>query len=100
MSDQLAQEERLRLLVQNAADVREAQRIRQGPPGSGEALPMAGGGSRDVLSYRYRFLPEPKCEYMSPGAQTILGIAPEAFYADPDLWRTLVHPDDLESLEA
>ena len=86
-------------IVVNARDVSERKRIEQELRASDERFRMLVEGSRDILSYRYRFLPEPKCEYMSPGAQTILGIAPEAFYAEPDLWRTLVHPDDLGSLE-
>ena len=30
----------------------------------------------------------------------MLGFAPEAFYAEPDLWYQRVHPDDLERVRA
>jgi diguanylate cyclase (GGDEF)-like protein/PAS domain S-box-containing protein len=38
-----------------------------------------------------------RLQYMSPQIETILGYAPEAFVADPELWPRLIHPDDLES---
>ena len=38
--------------------------------------------------------------YISPQTETILGYAPEAWYADPGLWRSIVHPEDRERLDA
>jgi PAS domain S-box-containing protein len=32
--------------------------------------------------------------YMSPQVEAILGYAPSEWYADPELWSTVVHPDD------
>ena len=32
--------------------------------------------------------------YMSPQIQAILGYPPEEFIADPELWPSLIHPDD------
>jgi PAS domain S-box-containing protein len=46
------------------------------------------------LIYRYRLLPEPGFEYVSPAATAITGYTPEDHYADPDLGRRLVHPED------
>jgi PAS domain S-box-containing protein len=37
--------------------------------------------------------------YISPQTETILGYRPEEWYADPDLWRSIVHPEDRERLE-
>jgi PAS domain S-box-containing protein len=51
------------------------------------------------LIYRYRLLPEPRFEYVSPAAAAITGYSPEDHYADPDLGRKLVHPDDRVLLE-
>jgi PAS domain S-box-containing protein len=34
--------------------------------------------------------------YISPQVETILGYSPEEWKADPDLWGSLIHPDDLE----
>ncbi|MDP9184557.1 MAG: PAS domain-containing protein, partial [Actinomycetota bacterium] len=34
--------------------------------------------------------------YISPQTEAILGYTPEEWYADPDLWQRLAHPDDRE----
>jgi PAS domain S-box-containing protein len=34
--------------------------------------------------------------YISPQTEPILGYTPDEWYADPDLWRKIVHPDDRE----
>ena len=47
----------------------------------------------DVIS-RYRVLPTPVFEYVSPSVETVLGYAPGVFYDDPGLMSRLVHPDD------
>jgi len=36
--------------------------------------------------------------YMSPQSEAILGYSPREWYADPDLWSKVVHPEDRESL--
>jgi PAS domain S-box-containing protein len=46
------------------------------------------------MIYRYRLLPTPSFEYVSPAATAITGYTPEDFYADPDLGYKLVHPED------
>jgi PAS domain S-box-containing protein len=39
--------------------------------------------------------------YISPQVETILGYSPEAWRNDPQLWGSLIHPDDVErSMEA
>ena len=47
----------------------------------------------DVIS-RYRVLPTPGFEYVSPSVEAVLGHSPAEFYADPGLMEHLVHPDD------
>ena len=37
--------------------------------------------------------------YISPQTEAILGYTPDEWYADADLWRSIVHPDDRERLE-
>jgi len=49
--------------------------------------------SQDIV-YRYRLEPDPVLEYVSPAATRLTGYTPEEFYADPDLWTRLAHPDD------
>ncbi len=51
------------------------------------------------LIYRYRILPEPMFEFVSPSATVITGYTPEEHYADPMLGFKLVHPDDREKLQ-
>jgi PAS domain S-box-containing protein len=54
------------------------------------------------MIYRYRLLPTPGFEYVSPAATAITGYTPGDFYADPDLGYKLVHPEDhglIESLK-
>ena len=49
--------------------------------------------AEDIV-YRYRLLPEPGFDYVSPAATAITGYTPEEHYANPDLGFELVHPDD------
>lgn len=37
---------------------------------------------------------------ISEQTTTILGYTPEEWYADPDLWRKIVHPEDVDRLDA
>jgi len=52
------------------------------------------------MIYRYRLLPTPGFEYVSPAAAVITGYTPEDFYADPDLGYKLVHPEDRGLIES
>ena len=36
----------------------------------------------------------PRCLYVSPNIESILGYPPEQVLADPELWRRAIHPDD------
>lgn len=38
--------------------------------------------------------------FVSPQIETVLGYPPDRFIEDPDLWFTLMHPDDLARLKA
>jgi PAS domain S-box-containing protein len=55
--------------------------------------------AQDVI-YRYRVVPELRCEYISPAATHILGYTPEDYYTDPELNFKSVHPEDRHLLEA
>ena len=37
--------------------------------------------------------------YVSPQIETILGVTPNEYLADPNMWMTLTHPDDLQQAE-
>jgi len=49
--------------------------------------------AQDVI-YLYRLVPAPGFEFVSPSVTEITGYTPEEHYADPDLGRKIVHPDD------
>jgi PAS domain S-box-containing protein len=51
------------------------------------------------IVYRYRLLPEPGFDYVSPSVTEITGFTPEEHYADPLLGAKIVHPDDLAVLQ-
>jgi PAS domain S-box-containing protein/putative nucleotidyltransferase with HDIG domain len=53
----------------------------------------------DII-YRYALSPTPRYTYISPIVTSILGYTPEEHYADPNLPRMYVHPDDRQLLEA
>ncbi len=55
--------------------------------------------AQDIV-YRYRLVPAPGFEYVSPAATTIIGYTPEEHYADPYLGVKIIHPDDRSLLEA
>ncbi len=59
-------EERFRLLAENASDI----------------------------IYKYRLFPEPGFEYVSPSCFAVTGYTPEEHYADPLLAVKIIHPDD------
>ncbi len=39
-------------------------------------------------------------EYVNPQIEQILGVSPEAYRADPDMWLRMVHPQDRDRVEA
>ncbi len=52
----------------------------------------------DVI-FRYRFIPTPGYEYISPAVTAITGYTPQEYYADPDLDFNIIHPDDRQTLQ-
>ncbi|NJP07794.1 MAG: response regulator [Chloroflexaceae bacterium] len=55
--------------------------------------------AQDII-YRYRLLPDKGFDYVSPSVQQITGYSPEAYYADPDIHKKIVHPDQHMLFEA
>jgi PAS domain S-box-containing protein/putative nucleotidyltransferase with HDIG domain len=60
---------------------------------------MLAENAPDII-FRYRLKPTPGFEYISPAVTRISGYTPEEHYADPDLIRKIVHPEDQPALEA
>src|SRR5579872_3144418 len=49
--------------------------------------------------YRYELRPAPGFTFVNTRASTITGYSIDEFYRDPDLWKKIVHPDDLPLIE-
>ncbi|RRR70899.1 MAG: PAS domain S-box protein [Candidatus Viridilinea halotolerans] len=67
--------------------------MRPGDPPDAEHLRLLIENAADLI-YRYRLEPEPGFTYVSPAASAMTGHSPEEFYADPELFVRLVHPND------
>ncbi|HEY4721891.1 MAG TPA: PAS domain-containing protein, partial [Anaerolineae bacterium] len=53
--------------------------------------------AQDII-YRYNFTPQRHMAYINPVVSGILGYSPDEFYADPDLFFNLIHPNDRPAL--
>jgi PAS domain S-box-containing protein len=54
--------------------------------------------ARDVV-FRYELAPQPRFTYINSAVSAISGYSPEEHYADPDLIRRIIHPDDRVRLD-
>jgi len=63
----------------------------------GDFYRLLADNARDLL-FSIRVLPDVYYEYVSPSSTQITGYTPEEFYADPDLAKRCIHPDDYKSL--
>jgi PAS domain S-box-containing protein len=87
------------ILTNNLSIAIENARLVEGLRQSEARFRRLAENAQDLI-YRYRLLPTPGFEYVSPAATVITGYTPEEHYADPDLGLKLVHPDDRSVLEA
>ncbi len=86
----------VRLLQARETEARQAeQRLRDS-----EARFRGLAENAQDLIFRYRLMPTHVFEYVSPSAAAITGYTPEEYYADPDLYLKIVHPDDRHLLGA
>ena len=83
-------------IVMLARDAR-VDRERSAVAASEERYRLLAEHQHDVV-YRLRVAPVPGFEYVSPSIKEITGHTPEEHYADPELGRNLIHPDDLPLL--
>jgi diguanylate cyclase (GGDEF)-like protein/PAS domain S-box-containing protein len=44
-------------------------------------------------------LPQERVLYVSPASDTVYGHPPQAFVADPELWKSVIHPEDRPAAE-
>jgi diguanylate cyclase (GGDEF)-like protein/PAS domain S-box-containing protein len=72
-------------------DVTDRRRAEEKARGVESQIRMLAENSRDLI-FRYRILPEPGFEFVSPASLAITGYAPEEFYAQPELIDRLIDP--------
>jgi len=51
------------------------------------------------LIFRLELIPEIRFTYVSPSSARMIGYTPEDHYADPGLWKKVIHPDDFDFLQ-
>jgi PAS domain S-box-containing protein len=87
------------LVVMHTEDVTERVRSEEKLKENEERFRLLAENAKDMI-YRYRLKPAPAFEYVSPSVTAITGYTPEEHYADPQLGLKIVHPDDRYLLEA
>ena len=93
---------RLSRVLSRELEVAENRRIRRlaerDLASSEERFRLLAEHAKDII-YRCRFLPEKRVEYISPSVVALTGYAPAEYYADPDLYSNIIHPEDRPFLE-
>jgi PAS domain S-box-containing protein len=76
----------------------DLSRVNQALRESEKIFRLLADNASDII-FRYRLAPDPGYEYISPSTTAITGYTPEEHYADPQMIRRLVHPEDRAQLE-
>jgi hypothetical protein len=84
--------------LHEAADRRQRRRAEAALRDSEERFRLLAEHAQDII-FRYRRLPEPAMEYLSPAVESVTGYRPDDFYADPELIFQLIEPDDRPVIE-
>ncbi|RSM65389.1 hybrid sensor histidine kinase/response regulator [Actinoplanes sp. ATCC 53533] len=84
--------------LREAADRRQRRRAEAALRDSEERFRLLAEHAQDII-FRYRRIPEPAMEYLSPAVESVTGHRPEDFYADPELIFRLLEPEDRPIIE-
>jgi len=81
------------LTLEVGLDITEERRAQRELVDSEARFRRVAENAPDVI-WRYRVAPERGFDYVSPAVSELTGYTPEQHYADPDIERGIVHPDD------
>jgi hypothetical protein len=79
--------------LREAAERRRRRRAEAALRESEERFRLIAEHAQDII-FRYRLVPDPVMEYLSPAVEPITGYRPEQFYEHPGLIFSLVEPED------
>ncbi|GEM_PF-2014344 len=77
---------------------RQIERLRQATLVESEARYRRLTENAQDIIYRFDFVPQRRITYINPAVNDALGYSPDEFYADPDLFFNLIHPNDQAAL--
>jgi diguanylate cyclase (GGDEF)-like protein/PAS domain S-box-containing protein len=80
-------------LAASVASLTERVRISEELLQSEERFRRLAEHAADMI-YRFRFVPEPTFEYVSPSCEVLTGYRPEEYQLEPDLLARMLHPAD------
>ncbi|HWG89835.1 MAG TPA: PAS domain S-box protein [Candidatus Thermoplasmatota archaeon] len=86
-------------IVGAAMDVTETHLAQEALRESEQRFRFLAEHARDIV-FHLQLVPERRWLYVSPAVTRIVGYTPEEHYADPDLPRRLIDPEDLPKVEA
>lgn len=91
--------ERPDMVVVSFADITARQQTEERLRESERRFRMLAENARDII-FRYRNIPNPGYEYISPSITSILGYTPEEYYANPELHEAQIIASQPPNLEA
>jgi PAS domain S-box-containing protein len=80
-------------------EIAAQHRLEEGLPEAKARFIRLAENASDII-FRFRYKPTRRFEYINAAVTAITGFTPEECYADPDLARTVVHPEDRPLLDA